>query len=33
MTMSSIAAMQAPVVNTSFTALLRGWARRTAAVG
>jgi hypothetical protein len=32
MTMSSIAAMQAPGVNTSFTAL-RGWARRTAAVG
>jgi hypothetical protein len=32
MTMSSIAAMQAPVVNTSLTAL-RGWARRTAAVG
>jgi hypothetical protein len=31
MTMSSIAAMQAPVVNTSLTAL-RGWARRTAAV-
>jgi hypothetical protein len=29
--MSSIAAMQAPVVNTGFTAL-RGWARR-AAVG
>jgi hypothetical protein len=32
MTMSSIAAMQAPVVNTSLT-VLRGWARRTAAVG
>jgi len=32
MTMSSIAAMQEPVANTSFTAL-RGWARRTAAVG
>jgi hypothetical protein len=29
--MSTIAAMQAPVVNTSFTAL-RHWARRTAAV-
>jgi hypothetical protein len=29
--MSTIAAMQAPVVNTSFTALW-DWARRTAAV-
>jgi hypothetical protein len=32
MTMSSIAAMQAPVVNTRLTAL-RNWARRIAAVG
>src|SRR5262249_21648702 len=31
-TRSSIAAMQAPVVNTGLTAL-RDWARRTAAVG
>jgi hypothetical protein len=30
--MSTIAAMQAPVVNTSFTAL-RDWAHCTAAVG
>jgi hypothetical protein len=30
--MSSIAAMQAPVVNTSFTAL-RDWTHRTDAVG
>jgi len=30
--MSTIAAMPAPIVNTSFTAL-RDWTRRTAAVG